>query len=126
MAASLTGLLRLSFEAFSLPNFEMIALLLSTLFLALSVAASPAITVRDGPITLPISRRLNSTNVLDIYQHDFKRAQALRSRGKAGVDATELVSTPATNQDVSYIANIDVGDPPTQCECSTYIERRSS
>ena len=97
--------------------------LLSTLLLALAVAANPVITARDAPITLSISRRLNSTKVLDLYQHDLKRAQALKARGKDGVDAvTGLVSTPATNQDVSYIASVGVGNPPTQCKCPTYIE----
>jgi len=101
--------------------------LLATLLLALAVAANPVITVRDAHISLSISRRLNSTNILDLHQHDFKRAQALKARGKAGVpDATDLVSTPAINQDVSYIASVGVGNPPTQCECQTCIERRRS
>jgi len=96
--------------------------LLSTLLLALAVAATPVhpvVTVRDSPVTLPISRRLNKANVRNLYRHDLKRANALKGRvsGQASV-LSGLASTPADNVVGSYIASVGVGSPPTQCECS--------
>jgi len=96
--------------------------LLSTLLLALAVAATPirpVVTVRDGTVSFPISRRLNGTSVRNLYQNDLRRANALIGRisDQANVLA-ELASTPADNQDVSYIASVGVGSPPTQCKYS--------
>ena len=94
-------------------------LLLSTLLLAFAVVhATPVATIDKPLITLPISRRVNVTSLRDLYQHDLKRAKALKARGKAGSVGTELVDTPATNQAVEYIAEVKVGNPPTACECS--------
>ena len=95
--------------------------LLSTLLLALAAAATPArqvVTVRSGPVSLPISRRLNG-NLHNLYRNDLKRANALIRRGSGQDNGfAELASTPADNTDVSYIASVGVGSPPTQCECS--------
>ena len=93
--------------------------LLSTLLLALSVAASPiapVVTVRNGPVSLPISRRRNG-DLRNLYQNDLQRANALTSR--EGGQANKLAgsaSTPVINR--VYTASVGVGSPPTQCECS--------
>ena len=92
--------------------------LLSTLLLALAVAATPItpiVTVRNGPVSLPISRRLNETGARNLYQNDLKRAKALIARGSGQASLAELASTPADNTAFSYIASVGVGTPPTKC-----------
>jgi len=100
--------------------------LLSTLLLALAVAATPiapVVTVRNGPVTLPISRRLSKKSGINLHQNDMKRANALFGRGGYQANAlAELDSTPVDNRDVSYIASVGVGSPPTQCECSVDVK----
>lgn len=93
--------------------------LLSTLLLVLAIGAqaNPIVQVRDSPITLPVSRRVNldADGTLNLYQHDYKRAQALIARGKAGTE-DKRTNTPVDNTAVSYIASVGVGSPATQCE----------
>ena len=88
----------------------------ATLLLAWAVSASPVITVNDAYITLPISRRLNLANVVNLYQHDLARANALNGR-QTGRVAYKLASTPAEDKAVSYIASVGIGSPATQCKC---------
>ena len=94
-------------------------LLLSARLLALTtVSATPVATVVDKHlVTLPISRHVNATSLRGLYQHDLKRAHALKACGKASSEGAELIGTPATNQAVNYIAEVKVGSPPTTCEC---------
>ena len=92
--------------------------LLSTLLLAFAVvSATPIATIDKSLITLPVSRRVNVTSLRGLYQHDLKRAHALKACGKASSEGAELVGTPATNQAVNYIAEVKVGSPPATCEC---------
>ena len=57
---------------------------LSTLCLALAVAATPiapVITVRNGPsVSLPIKRQVNDKAIRNLYQHDVNRAKRIISR----------------------------------------------
>ena len=96
--------------------------LLSTLLLALAVAATPiapVITVRNGPVSLPISRRLNEEGARNLYQNDLKHTNALVKRGssQANANVSGPVSTPAEGRPIWYLASVGVGTPPTQCEC---------
>lgn len=94
-------------------------LLLSTIYLALAVSANPIVVVRDSPVTLSLSRRVNLDNIQNLYQHDLNRAQALKDRSQnSGVTKrSPPKNTPATNQAVSYVASVGVGSHPTQCRC---------
>jgi len=89
------------------------ASLLSTLLLALIVSATPIVQVRRGPVTLPIARSLNLTNVRSLYEHDLARAQNFKTRGSKAKRA--VISTPETNEVVTYIAAVGIGSPPTTC-----------
>ena len=61
------------------------AFLLTILFMALPIAASP-VDIRDSVITLPITRRLNTSNgTMNILEHDRARAAALM-----GISASPL------------------------------------
>ncbi|KAG1754954.1 aspartic peptidase domain-containing protein [Suillus paluster] len=81
------------------------ASLLTTLLLAMSIAASP-VEVRDSPITLPIARRLNTpSGTINLLEHDQARAASLKNVGTS----TLLSPTEA----VSYVAAVGVGSPAT-------------
>ncbi|KAJ3573547.1 hypothetical protein NP233_g2369 [Leucocoprinus birnbaumii] len=93
--------------------------LLTTLLLALSVAANPIVQVRDSRITLPLSRRVNTTSVHNLLQHDLNRVKAFKARAKAiqggelTFDEEAIVNEPVDNQAVTYIATVGVGSPAT-------------
>jgi len=87
--------------------------ILASLLLALSVAAST--------ITLPLSRRVNTTSARNLLQHDLNRAKALKARAKAihggelTVEEAAIVNQPIDNQVLGYIASVGVGSPATTC-----------
>ncbi|GLB35829.1 putative peptidase A1 [Lyophyllum shimeji] len=92
------------------------ASLLSTLLLALAVAANP-IVIRDSPVTLPLARRLNTTSIHNLLRHDQSRAKALRARAEAKASGNfhtdAIINEPVDNQAVTYIASVGVGSPAT-------------
>ena len=93
------------------------ATLLTTVLLALAVAAEP-ITVTKSPVSLPLTRRINS-NAQNLVQHDQARAKALKANGEAkAAGVPRQSSSPATNEAVQYIASVGVGSPATQCKSS--------
>ncbi|KAG1826298.1 aspartic peptidase domain-containing protein [Suillus subaureus] len=78
------------------------ASLLTTLLLALSIAASP-VEIRSSPITLPIARRLNTSGgTINLLQHDQSRAAALKNVGEKHPQPSYC-----------YIAAVGVGSPAT-------------
>ncbi|KAI0962223.1 hypothetical protein AcV7_001110 [Taiwanofungus camphoratus] len=90
--------------------------LLSTLLLALLVAANP-IVVRDNKISLPLVKRTNFVNgTVNLLQRDQARAAHLKARAAAkrsGIPAREVGSVSATNQAEDYIVSVGVGSPAT-------------
>jgi cathepsin E len=91
--------------------------LLTTLLLALSVAANPVL-VNRSPVTLPIARRVNLTSVHNLVRHDQNRAKALKLKGAAkaaGIPFQEaaVISEQVDNQAVTYVAAVNVGSPAT-------------
>ncbi|KAM6493211.1 aspartic peptidase A1 [Amanita muscaria] len=85
--------------------------LLSTLLLALAVAANPIVS-REPYAKLQLSRQLNTTGVYNVLQHDQARAAHLAA--KASAKKTRAVyNEPVTNEVVTYMANVGVGTPPT-------------
>ena len=94
------------------------ATLLTTVLLALSVAANPVIVERSL-VRLPLSRHINvTTSIQNVLQHDQLRAKNLRARGEAKAAGIEraVISSQAENQAVSYVASIGCGTPATQCK----------
>lgn len=88
------------------------ASLLTTLLLALSIAASP-VEIRNSPVTLPIARRLNTSGgTINLLQHDQSRAAALKSVGGDTLNR-RTGSIAVTNDAVGYIAAVGVGSPAT-------------
>jgi cathepsin E len=102
------------------------ATLLTTLFLAFSVAANPVV-INRSPVTLPISRRVNFTSIHNLLRHDQARAKALKAKGAAKVAGVSfhtdaVISSQADNQAVAYVATVGVGIPPTNCEHQILFE----
>jgi cathepsin E len=96
------------------------ASLLSTLLLALAVAASPVVIERS-PVTLPISRRFNFTGSANILQKDQARAAALKAKGRSirangATPQRAVVNEVVDNVAEVYQASVGVGNPATQCQ----------
>ena len=106
------------------------ASLLTTLFLALSIAATP-VEVRTPRITLPFAKRINTDGgAINLVQRDQARAAALKERGAAiqsGKIDRRTASVAVTNEAVSYIASVGIGCPATTCAlCFVHrVSRRS-
>src|SRR6267154_3259029 len=91
------------------------AFLLTTLFMALSVAASP-VDVRNSVVTLPITRRLNTSNgTINILEHDRARAAAFKGISASPLDRRDA-SIPIVNVAFNYVANVAIGNPPHYCK----------
>ncbi|KAF8167357.1 aspartic protease [Crassisporium funariophilum] len=91
--------------------------LLTTLLLALSVAANPVI-IQRSPVSLGISRRVNVTSVHNLVRHDQNRAKALKAKGAAKaaglpIQSDAVINEQVDNQAVTYIASVGVGSPAT-------------
>ena len=89
--------------------------LFSPLLLALIAAANPVV-VNRFPVTLPLTRIINSTGVYNLLQHDQARAQLLKncSFGIGSAPPT-ITNEPITNAFTSYVASVGVGSPATNC-----------
>lgn len=87
------------------------AALTSVLLLAMSVAATP-VAVRDTLVTLPFAKQINTTGSGHIVQQDRARVQQLvakYSTASSGLQS-DAASITVTNQAVSYIASVGVGE----------------
>jgi len=99
--------------------------ILTALLLALTVAASPVVQVRNSPITLSFSKRVNTISARNLLQNDRKRVMALKARAKAiqgdelTVEETAIVNQPVDNQIAVYIASVGVGSPPHIVRCNS-------
>lgn len=97
------------------------AALLTTVLLALSASATPLVTIRDSPISLPFARKTNFTGSVNLLKADQARAKALRARAEAkasglALNVDAVINEPVDNQAVTYVASVNVGNPPTNCE----------
>src|SRR6267154_4816979 len=91
------------------------ASLLTTLILALSIAASP-VELRNSFITLPITRRLNtSSGTINISQQDEARVDALVDRFASPLDPRSF-NTPILNLVFCYTVTLAIGSLDTNCK----------
>ncbi|KAJ3477060.1 hypothetical protein NLI96_g10724 [Meripilus lineatus] len=90
--------------------------LLLTLAFTLAVSANPVV-IRDSPITLPITKRLNANGTFNLLERDQARVKGLKQFARQKISGTlvdaVVASVPVTNQAVDYVANVGVGTPPT-------------
>ena len=88
--------------------------LLSTLLLALSVAANPVLLDRRAPLTtLSVAKSINFTGAQTVLQADQARVRNLRARAQAKISGVSLSADAGTagnvqveNAVVSYLANV--------------------
>ncbi|KAJ7626985.1 aspartic peptidase domain-containing protein [Roridomyces roridus] len=96
----------------------LLELVLSVLLLASScAAAAPPVRRVDSIVTLPISKKFNFTGTKTLLEHDITRVTHLRDKVNARLSgaspsAAAVVSDPVVNTLTSYIATVQVGDPP--------------
>jgi cathepsin E len=97
--------------------------LFTFLFLAVCIAANPVV-IHQGPVSLPLARRINATGSNDLVQKDQARAKNLvdvyqaKESGTLGHGA--IVSVGVTNAGITYEASVGVGNPPTSCKSRWY------
>ncbi|EIW53588.1 acid protease [Trametes versicolor FP-101664 SS1] len=94
------------------------SLLLLALSVAVTASATPVVQVRDNLVRLPFAKRVNFTGSSKLIERDQARVRNLRARANAklsGLTLTDdaVVSVPVDNQVVDYVANVQVGTPPT-------------
>ena len=77
-------------------------MLLGIVLLAVSVAGSPAVKVREPKVSLPFRRNLN---VSGSTLPDIDRARAARLKANAGPLSRRQSSFDITNDAVTYIAS---------------------
>ncbi|PPQ94827.1 hypothetical protein CVT25_007464 [Psilocybe cyanescens] len=95
----------------------------ATLIFVVAVIASPTVISRS-PVTLALSRRVNTSSIHNLVRHDQSRAKELKiSRAASSSDANSFAlrkdaaaNVQADNQAVIYVASINIGTPPTTCE----------
>ncbi|KAG2358387.1 hypothetical protein BDR07DRAFT_1489523 [Suillus spraguei] len=86
-----------------------LATLLTQALLALSITGSP-VEVRNSPITIPLTRRLNFSNgTINLLQHDESRVAAFRNYNAHDRGA----DIPVTCCYYGYTIAVGIGSPPT-------------
>ncbi|KAI0793759.1 aspartic peptidase A1 [Fomes fomentarius] len=93
--------------------------LLLALTLAVVASATPVVQVRDNFVRLPIAKKFNLTGSSTVLARDQLRVKRLLNKANARLSGNPLssdavISVPADNQAVSYIASVGVGNPATQ------------
>ncbi|KAG2370266.1 aspartic peptidase domain-containing protein [Suillus spraguei] len=84
--------------------------LLTQVLLALSTTGSP-VEVRNSPIAIPLTRRLNFSNgTINLLQHDKARVAALRNYNTHGRRADII---PVSSFYFGYQIAVGIGSPPT-------------
>ena len=93
------------------------ASLLSTFFFALAAVAQP-VEQPTSQVKLAFSKRIDtSTGPVNLVEQDRLRVNHLKAGKDQGlVGRSAVLSSPADNRAVSYIATVGVGSPPTNCK----------
>ena len=101
--------------------------LIPAILLALTIAAEHS-RAGDAVTTVPFSRHFNLDDASRIVDKDQARARALRSQGTRTTDpfsANHILNSPITNALVIYLADVDIGTPPTRCKQVPAMHLRS-
>ncbi|KAG2356775.1 aspartic proteinase [Suillus spraguei] len=82
--------------------------LLTLLALSITITGSP-VEVRNGRITLPMTRRLKFSNSSNLVQRDEARVAAFRDYSTH----SQRAHIPSANDRLSYTVSVGIGSPPT-------------
>ncbi|KZT08681.1 aspartic proteinase precursor [Laetiporus sulphureus 93-53] len=86
---------------------------LSLVFLTLTVAGN-LIQVRNGAISIPMVKQMNTTGIVKTVERDQARAKYLKGSGKYQVHSrASSSSVSATSDSLRYVVNVGVGSPAT-------------
>jgi cathepsin E len=93
------------------------------LLFAVGVAAN-SVVIRQGPVTLPLARRVNVTGPNDLVQKDRARAKHIIANAQAKAlgahGSGTVVSAGVTNTGIRYEASVGIGNPATYCKSCRY------
>jgi cathepsin E len=94
---------------------------LSTLLLALAVTGQP-VKQEESLVKLPFAKVV-STGLNNIVKQDRLRLSNIRAKAGnvQGLENREVISSPAENIAVLYIASVGVGNPATYCKCWQHL-----
>ncbi|KAF8515534.1 aspartic peptidase domain-containing protein [Gautieria morchelliformis] len=94
-----------------------LSLSLGFVYLSL-VCASPALQIRNSPISLPIAAQVNATGgTVGLQNAERARFSTIRSpnvQRSRGVQTRAFAPVTVTDTSVIYVADVGVGSPPTQ------------
>ena len=101
-------------------NLATVALYAVVLATFMAFADARAVKRASPAVTLPFTRRLNTTGIPSLLAVDQARAKALKARAQSNPGGLKspfavVANVPATNQVVDYVATGSVGSPPTEC-----------
>lgn len=86
----------------------------AAVYLASASLAIPSPVVIDQPVSASFTKSVNRANLKGLLARDQARAQALvRKASKTPFSSDAVISVPATNEAVSYLASVQVGSPAT-------------
>jgi hypothetical protein len=94
----------------------LVAALAPFVVLATSVAANPKAT-RNPHISLSITKHVNGNGTSSLPLRDQKRSMNLVKDCRQ----SEITDVPLNDSAIAYSVNIDVGDPPTNCEFCQFM-----
>jgi cathepsin E len=90
---------------------------LITLLLALAVTGQP-VKQEESLVKLPFAKVVSTTGLNNIVKQDRLRLSNIRAKAGnvQGLVNRGVISSPADNRAVSYIASVGVGSPATYCK----------
>lgn len=104
------------------PSKALFSLTLVTLVVTLTEAVS--VGRRTGKATLSFATRINGLGDRNLAEMDHARVQALLRQGGGGQVAKRSAPEDGiTNNMFSYLAQVGVGSPPTNCTWSVHVPR---
>lgn len=94
------------------PRFA-VHVILTTLISVIVVSASPAVRVRDSPVTLSMSAQVNvnGNDAQGLVRRDTSRARFLAAGGRS--ESLSADDIPMGNDAIFSVVQVDVGSPPT-------------
>ncbi|KZV91351.1 family A1 protease [Exidia glandulosa HHB12029] len=87
---------------------------LAAVCLASTSLAAPSPVVSDKPVSATFTKQINRGNLKGLLARDQARAKALlRKSSNSPFSSNAVISVPATNEAVTYLAAVQVGSPAT-------------
>lgn len=92
------------------------ASLLSTLLLAMAVAAQPVEQRASHPSLVKLAFTKRVTNSGNLVRQDQLRANIIKGGKAQDLKNRGVINSVADNRAITYVASVGVGSPATNCE----------